>query len=462
MTANIAKLRTPPHSIEAEQSVIGAVLFEPKCWARVTGQLKIPDFYRADHRVLWAAICSAHEAGTNADGVTVCDRLQRAGMLDQAGGREYVAGVVRDTPSAANVEAYAKIVREHSALRRLADLGAHVQQLVFEPNDRSAPETLALAAQMFGELQGAVRVGRGLVEVGKLVGELWDDLDRRKAGERGLSVGLPDFDGLTYGLDPGDLVVLAGRPGMGKTSVMVSAAAHASVTDNVAVFSAEMPAKQLMRRCVALLGQIEQTKLRKVSELNDFDWQQIAEGTDRLAQRRLWVDDTSAPSMDHVRAELMALAARSKLGLAIVDYVQLVKGDGRTRYDELRDIAYAFKGLAKTVNVPIILLAQLNRSVESRDNKRPTVSDMRDSGALEEAADIVGLLYSESYYDPDFPISNVLECAIEKNRNGPKGLCLWKFLGEFSRVVALDQGARAEYRREVAKRRHRGAKDDDL
>jgi replicative DNA helicase len=247
---------------------------------------------------------------------------------------------------------------------------------------------------------------------------------------------------------------------MGKTALLVSIAAHVSKSTGVAVFSAEMSSQQLLRRCLALLGSVSQGKLRRVDNLTDDDWTAIGSGADALASRRLWIDDTPSPSLTHVRAEALSLKAKAPLGLVMVDYVQLIQGAGANRYEQLRDVAYGLKGLAKELGVPVVLLAQLNRGVESRDHKRGRLSDLRDSGAIEEAADIVGMLYSEGYYNPECGMPYVLECQIEKNRNGERGECLWHFAGEFSRVGTLEPGARDHYRKMRAQQRK--PQGDDL
>jgi replicative DNA helicase len=342
--------------------------------------------------------------------------------------------------------------------RRLREVG---MAIVERTNGEQRPdEQISEAMRELLSLAETARAGKGLVTSKELVRELLDDLDRRRDGAQGLSIGLPDFDGYSSGLEAGDLVVIAGRPGMGKTALLVSIAAHVSKTAGVAVFSAEMSSQQFMRRCVALLGSVHQGKLRRATNLQEADWQAIGEAAGHLAQRRLWIDDTALPTLNHVRSEVMALKGKGDLGLVLVDYVQLIQGAGANRYEQLRDVAYGLKGLAKEAGVPVILLAQLNRGVESRDQKRGKLSDLRDSGAIEEAADIVGMLYSEGYYDPGHPMAYVLECAIEKNRNGERGECLWYFSGEFSRVATLQEGARAQYlRTRAAARKPQG---DDL
>lgn len=458
----VAYLRSqePPHSIDAEQALIGAVMLDPKAWARVA-TVRVDDFYRADHRALWSAIGVILAEGKAADTVALVDRVARSGDLEACGGRDYIAGLLSSSPSSRNVETYAGIIREHSARRRLAEAAIAIGNLA--NSDGTVASAYEQASRIFGELHGRARVGRGLIESRKLVGQLLDEIDRRRAGERGLSVGLPDFDALSFGLDPGDLVVIAGRPGMGKTALLVSIAAHVSQSATVAVFSAEMPSTQLMRRAVALLSGVSQSSLRQPTGLDDTAWGAIDSAAASLAQRRLWVDDTPTPSLDHLRGEVLALASRVDLGLVMVDYVQLVQGQGANRYEQLRDVAYGLKALAKEARVPIVMLAQLNRGIESREIKRPRLSDLRDSGAIEEAADIVGMLYCEGYYDREFSMPDVLELSVEKNRNGERGHCVWRFQGETSRVEPLSDGLRAQYiHLQMDKRRKHTAKDDDL
>jgi replicative DNA helicase len=446
----------PPHSIEAEQAVIGSLLIDPKAWARVE-RLAGDDFYHPQHRAAFVAIRELCALGKVADVVTVGDVLRRHGELESIGA---LAALARETPSAANIEQYAAVVRERSALRRLASLAADLGRAAADHRGQSAAELLGRAQERLLEIQSATRSGKGLVSTQQLAPELIDDLDRDSS--LGLQVGLQDFDALTSGLEAGDLVVIAGRPGMGKTALLVTIAAHVAQSTPVAVFTAEMPAKQLMRRCLALTSEIPQGRLRRADRLTDADWSAITPAVSKLADRSLWIDDTSTPTMTHVRAECLSLKARTGLGLVVIDYVQLLQGRGANRYEQLRDVAYGAKALAKDLAVPVILLAQLNRGVEARDHKRPHLSDLRDSGAIEEAADIVGLLYSEGYYSPDFSMPYVLECRIEKHRNGERGECLWRFAGELSRMSVLEPGAASQYRQLRAKQQTRRGASDDL
>lgn len=446
-----------PHADAAECALLGALMLDPDIFPRV--RVATSDFRQPGHRLIFAAIATLHGRGVAPDPVTVGEHLERAGELAATGGNDHLAALVESVASASNAAAYAQAVREAAILRQVREFAAQLAESA-QTGETPAAELVADASQKLLSFQQRARGGRGLTEGRQLAQDLVDDLDRRGEGERGLSIGLDDFDRLSYGLDPGDLVVFAGRPGMGKTALLVSIAAHVSRSAGVAVFSAEMSSRQLMRRCAALLGQVPQGRFRRADQLTDDDWKAVERATTEISKRRLWIDDTPLPAFAHIRSETLALKARAPLGLVLVDYVQLVRGSGANRYEQLREVAYGLLGLAKEASVPVILLAQLNRSVESRDNRRPRLADLRDSGAIEEAADMVGMLYSEGYYNPDCGMPYVLECAIEKNRGGELGECLWHFAGEFSRVGMLEEGARAQYRRERAKAR-RGADDDD-
>lgn len=453
-------VRMQPHSVEAEQAVLGALLLDASAWPLIQTTLRADDFYRADHRLIFAAIEDVAARGHAGDLVTVSECLERTQRLEDAGGLAYLGTLARDTPSAANIEAYAQVVRERAGLRRLHACARQIARSVHDVGERSVAELISGAEQALAELRGNARAGRGLVATRELMREFVDDLEKRTVEQRGLSIGLADFDVLTTGLEPGDLVVIAGRPGLGKTSLLISIAASVSERVPVAVFSAEMPAQQLMRRAVALLASVPQGKLRRADTLDDAEWKSVWPAVDAVVARSLFVDDTAAPTLAHVRAELIGMRARSGLGLVVVDYVQLMRGIGATRYEQLREIAYGLKGLAKELSVPVIALAQLNRAVESREAKRPVVSDLRDSGAIEEAADIVAMLYSQGYYDADFGMPYVLECNVEKARNGERGRCWWRFTGAYSRVEVLDDGARAHYRQLCAKAERRGPATD--
>lgn len=455
---------TQPQSTGGEQAVLGAVLIDQTAWAQISGIVRGADFHRADHRLIFEAMAELARRGEPQDVVTVANHLERAKRLEDAGGLAYLSQIARETPTAANATSYARVVHDAAILRSLARLGVELERAPFDSRGCSADEIVAGATRQLLELQSSTRSGRGLVSTEQLASDLLDDLDRRREKPTGLALGLSDFDELTAGLEGGDLVVIGARPGMGKTSLLVTVAAHVSLASAVAVFSAEMPAQQLMRRCVALLGGVSQTRLRRPDKLTDDDWAAIAPAASEIARRRLWIDATPLPQLTHIRAEVFALKARAGLDLVLIDYLQLVQGTGHNRYEQLREVAYGLKALAKDLSVPVIALAQLNREVESRPgDKRPHLADLRDSGAIEEAADVIGLLYAEGYYDPTFTMGDVLECRVGKARNGARGECLWKFSGAHSRVTVLDPDSAVQYRRlrsERSSRRNGGFSGD--
>lgn len=439
------------YSLPAEQAVIGSLMLDTAAWSRIIG-LAAADFYRPDHRTIFGAIEQLAGAGKPFDLVVLGDYLERRGNLVDVGGLAYLGNLARETPGSINISSYASTVRDWSLRRRIKALAARADRAASAGAEDGDATLLRMLEELL-HLQAATRNGTGLVDSQTLAHEFIDDLDNRDDRQHGLNIGLSDFDELTHGLEPGDLVVIAGRPGMGKTAALVSIAAHVATHGQVAVFSAEMPARQLMRRSVSLISSIPQGKLRTAKELTDAEWETITPAATHIGKLKLWIDDTSAPTISHIRAECTALKARAGLALVIIDYLQLLRGSGGNRYEQLRDVAYSLKAMAKDLAVPVIALAQLNRGVESRDPKRPNASDLRDSGAIEEAADIIGLLYSEGHYDPDFAMRDVLECNVVKHRNGERGLCLWSFNGALSRVAVLNDGDRHQYRVMLVKQR---------
>jgi replicative DNA helicase len=446
--------------VEAEQALLGSLMLDSGTWSRIASAVRTDDFFRPDHRLIFRCIAALAGRGDPVDVTTVTATLDRVSRLAEVGGMAYLSRITRETPSSETAPAYAAVIRDRSVIRALGSFAEETIRSLADSQGRSGDELVADAMHRLLALQGASRPGKGLVASRELAHELIDDLDRRREKRMGLEIGLSDFDALTCGIEPGDLVVIAGRPGMGKTSLLVTVGLNVSSHAPAAVFSAEMPAQQLMRRCVALRGSIPQDRLRRPERLSEEDWARLMPAAGELSELKLFVDDTPLPALAHIRAEAYALKAREGLGLVLIDYVQLVQGSGGNRYEQLRDVAYSLKALAKDLAVPVIVLAQLNRGVEAREGKRPYMSDLRDSGAIEEAADIIGLLYSEGYYNRTFDMPYVLECIVEKNRNGERGECLWRFSGERSHVTLLDEGARVHYRRLLATQR--GGVSSDL
>jgi replicative DNA helicase len=442
---------TLPHSIDAEQAVLGGLFLHPKSWTRIA-TLRAEHFYRPDHRLIFTAIIDFASNGRGFDTVIIEEELKRRRQLEAVGGLAYLITLQRDTPGVANLEIYADTIRGYALQRRLLSLGEQLIRDAVTPGE-SGVEILARTQETLIAMRAASRVGGGLVDSPTTAAKVIENMDNQSERHHGLHIGLKDFDQLTCGIEPGDLTVFAARPAVGKTSLLVTIASHVSLTHTVGVFSAEMPSLQLVRRCVALLSNVSQGKLRRADQLTDEDWVAITPAAAQFAERRLWIDETSSPSLSHIRAECLSLKARAGLGLVLVDYLQLIRGDGANRYEQMRDVAYGLKALAKDLNVPVIALAQLNRQVESRESKRGNASDVRDSGAIEEACDLLGMLYSHATYDADFSMPDVIECNIVKHRNGERGQCLWSLDGAHSRVTVLDAGDRAQYRKLVGEQR---------
>lgn len=449
MAAEVSHLPLAPQSAEAEQAVLGALLLDSgKAWPLVSPILTGSDFYRPDHRAIFEAIA---ELKGSADVVTLYAHLERQRKAEGVGGLAYISRLVRETATAASVEQYAHVVRERSQLRALADIGRKLEADALE-HGTSAEEIVANLERRLSELRMGAKGAGDPISAEDLARALVDDLERRREGATGLQTGLADFDELTGGLERGELAIFAGRPGLGKTALLVTVTAHVAKDNPAVVFSAEMPALQLARRAAALLGSVSQSALRRPKRMTDDDWVRATEGIGRFSERKVWIDDRQSPTHEHIRAASIRQQARHGLSLVLVDYCQLIRGHGDNRHQQLTDVAYSLKALAKELNVPVVLLAQVNRGVEHREEKRPHISDLRESGGIEEAADIIGMLYCESYYDPDFSMPNVVECMLEKHRNGERAQCLWHFSGEFSRMTALDTAARQQYRQALSPR----------
>ena len=459
MAEKVSLLPLPPHSAAAEQAVIGALLLDGgKLWPLVAPILTVADFYRPDHRLIFAAMSELLARGTALDTVTLIAHLEGTGELDAAGGSAYLMRLVRETATGENIEHYARTVRERAQLRQLAEFGRAAERLALGEEGDSAEVIAGQLAARLSALQQQSTAGTGLVVMSDIARELVDDLEARRSGKQGMQTGLADFDHITGGLEPGELTIFAGRPGMGKTALICTVAAHVAREAWVSIFSAEMPRLQLARRLVALLGGPPQDRLRRASCMTNDDWASVTDALSKLAERHIAIDDRQAPTMEHIRAQCLGFKARYGMGVVMIDYLQLARAEGEKRHEVLTNVAYAGKALAKELNCPVIMLSQLNRGVESRENKRPRMSDLRESGGIEEAADLICMLYREGYYDDSFEMPNVTECMIEKHRNGERAQCLWHFAGEFSRMTAIDDNARVLYRNAIRSRK--GSSDE--
>lgn len=438
--------KLPPYSIEAEQSVLGGLMLDNRAWNELADRLSTEDFYRDDHQLIYRAICELVGSARPCDFVTLSEHLKARGQLDDAGGLAYLGSLANDTPSAANVLAYADIVRERAVLRGLVSAGGDIAELGFRADGRSYAELLDLAEQKVFALRSRAEHARSsyhsMPELLQKLEEKIEFLRDNPEGLAGLSTGFTDLDQKTTGLHPGDLVILAGRPSMGKTAFSLCIAEDVALHQNkaVAVFSMEMPADQLALRLLSSFARIPMSRLR-TGELSDRDVDRIASMNSVLREAPLFIDETGALSPLELRARARRIKARHGLGLIVVDYIQLmqVPGTRENRTNEISEISRSLKALAKELEVPVIALSQLNRGVEQRDNKRPRMADLRESGGIEQDADLVVFIYRDEVYNKESPDAGTAEIIIAKQRNGPLGTVKTAFLGEFTRFDNLAQ-----------------------
>jgi replicative DNA helicase len=448
----VARLRVPPHSVEAEQSVLGGLLLDNLAWDRAADLLSESDFYRYEHRLIYSAIASLVGGNKPADVVTVNEHLQSLGNAADCGGLVYLNALAQSVPSAANMRRYAEIVRERAVLRKLIGASDEIATQAFNPQGKPVSQILDEAeTRIFQIGEEGARSRQGFVGMDKLVVELIDrvtELHENGAEEvTGVRTGFYDLDRYTAGLQKGDLVVLAARPSMGKTALALNIAEQVAVREElpVLVFSMEMGASQLAVRMVGSLGRIDQQHLR-TGALKDDEWTRLTEAVDQLGKVSLFIDETPAlnPAELRARARRMARQFGGTLGLIIVDYLQLMSGSSNSdenRATELGEISRGLKALAKELKCPVMALSQLNRSVESRNDKRPLMSDLRESGAIEQDADVIMFIYRDDYYNKDSKEPGIAELIIGKQRNGPVGTVRLTFLKPLTRFDNLAAGS---------------------
>lgn len=438
---NVEALKIPPYSITAEQSVIGALMLDKQAWDKVADFLIEDDFYRRDHQLIYRAIKILAEKQSPLDVITLSETLEQLGWLEECGGLAYLATLAKETPSAANIVAYAEIVREKSVLRQLISSGSDIADLAFYPQGRQTIELIESAEQkVFHIADQYRRKGTGFSPIKPLLAKAIDRIEMlfQKEGHiTGASTGFTDFDDMTSGMQPSDLVIVAGRPSMGKTTFAMNIAEHVAIKEQVpvAVFSMEMPGEQLAMRMISSLGRIDQHRVR-TGKLEDDEWPRMTSAINILAETKLYIDDTPAMTPTEVRARCRRLARENdgKLGLVVLDYLQLMQSPGsESRVNEISDISRSLKALAKELNVPVIALSQLNRSLEQRPNKRPIMSDLRESGAIEQDADVIVFIYRDEVYNKDTTEKGTAEIIIAKQRNGPIGTTRLTFLGQYTR-----------------------------
>jgi replicative DNA helicase len=451
----IAQLRIPPHSIEGESSVLGGLLLDNSAWDRVGDVLLDGDFYRYEHRLIYSAIGTLVNASKPADVITVFEHLQSQGKAEEIGGLAYLNSLAQYVPSASNIRRYAEIVRDRSILRKLVSASDEIATNAFNPKGRPVADIVDESEQkIFNIGEQGKRNNQGFQAMDSLVVKLLDRVTEMADNPNdvtGVPTGFYDLDRMTAGLQAGDLIVLAARPSMGKTALAINIAEHVALNEGlpVAVFSMEMGASQLAVRIVGSIGRIDQGHLR-TGRLTDDEWPRLSETIEKLRSISLHIDESAGLTSSELRANARRLTRQcGQLGLIVVDYLQLMSGtssDGENRATELGEISRGLKMLARELKCPIIALSQLNRSVEQRPDKRPMMSDLRESGAIEQDADIVMFIYRDEYYTKDAcKEPGIAEIIIAKQRNGPTGIVKLAFLRQITKFESLAHGGGGDY-----------------
>ena len=441
----ISALKVPPHSIEAEQSILGGLLIDNKAIDRIAGQVSASDFYRNDHRIIFTHISKLIDNNDPADIVTVAESLEQNAELTKVGGVAYLGLVAENTPTASNITGYAKIVRERSIMRNLVEVGSDIVESAFSPQGKDAQQLLDESeSKIFQIADAGTSEKLGFIDIKELLpkaAQRIDDLYQLDDpnGVTGVPSGYSDLDQKTAGLQPGDLIIIAGRPSMGKTSLALNIAEHVGMEVGlpVAIFSMEMGAAQLTMRLLGSVGKLDQHKMR-IGQLEDEDWPKLTNALGVLNEAPIFIDEGSALNSYEVRARARRLhRQQGKLGLIVIDYIQLMSSANEqsteNRATEVSEISRSLKALAKELNVPVVALSQLNRSVESRPDKRPMMSDLRESGAIEQDADVIMFIYRDEVYNPETAEKGVAEILLSKQRNGPTGTVKLTFLGQYTR-----------------------------
>src|SRR5689334_8191584 len=444
------QLKLPPHSLEAEQSVLGGLMLDNDAADKIGDVLGADDFYSDAHRIVYRHIVHLIGDGKPADVVTVSEALASSQKLDYVGGLAYLGALAQNVPTAANIRHYANIVRERSILRQLAATATDIAESAFNPLGRSAKTVLDEAeAKVLHIAEQGSRGAQNFQVIGKLLADVVERIETLynrddPSDVTGVPTGFADLDRMTSGFQPGDLVVVAGRPSMGKTALALNIGENVALNTGmpVAVFSMEMGASQLAMRLIGSVGKLDQQKLR-TGRLQADDWDRLSSALGRLNEAPILIDETPALNAIEVRSRARRLMKQyGKLGLVIVDYLQLMQASsqGENRATEISEISRAMKSLAKELKVPVMALSQLNRSLEQRPNKRPVMSDLRESGAIEQDADVILFIYRDEVYNPDTQDKGIAEIIIGKQRNGPIGAVRLAFLGEYTRFENLAHG----------------------
>jgi replicative DNA helicase len=438
-------LKLPPHSIEAEQSVIGGLLLENEALDKIADILSAQDFYQHDHKTIFEHIAKLIERNRPADIVTVAESLESTAELSQIGGIAYLGSLAQNTPTAANIRRYAEIVRERAVMRKLVTVGSGIAESAYSPNGRDAQQLLDEAeAKIFQIAEGGQRSGQGFQDIKELLPQVAERIDYLFSRDNpsdvtGIPTGFSDLDSMTSGFQGGDLIIVAGRPSMGKTAFSINIAENVALDTGlpVAIFSMEMASTQLAMRMIGSIGRLDQHRMR-TGRLEDEDWEKLTTALGKLNEAPIFIDEGAALSSFDVRARARRLHRQcGKLGLIVVDYLQLMAApagrQGENRATEISEISRSLKALAKELDCPVVALSQLNRSVEQRPDKRPVMSDLRESGAIEQDADLILFIYRDEVYNPDSTDKGTAEIIIAKQRNGPIGRVRLTFVGEHTR-----------------------------
>jgi replicative DNA helicase len=438
-------IKLPPHSVEAEQSVLGGLLLDNTAWDKIADMIGESDFYRADHRLIYRHVSKLVGNSRPADVITVSESLESTRELEGVGGLAYLGALAQNTPTAANIRRYAEIVRERAVMRKLAEVGTEIAETAYNPMGKEAGQLLDEAeSKVFAISEEGARGKQGFMDMQPLLTQVVERIDMlynrdNPSDVTGVPTGFTDLDRMTSGLQPGDLVIVAGRPSMGKTSLALNMAEHVALESGlpVGVFSMEMGASQLVMRMLGSVGKLDQHKVR-TGRLADEDWRKLTDAVGRLNDAPIHIDETAALNSLELRARARRLHRQyGKLGLIVVDYLQLMSASshGENRATEISEISRGLKALAKELNVPVVALSQLNRSLEQRPNKRPVMSDLRESGAIEQDADLILFIYRDEVYNQDSPDKGKAEVIIGKQRNGPIGTVTLVFQGEYTRFA---------------------------
>jgi len=442
----VASLKVPPHSLEAERSVLGGLLLDNNRWDLVSTALSPEDFYHSNHRAIFRCMSLLAEANQPLDVITVSEALESKNELVNVGGLAYLVDLFDNTPTASNIKAYAEIVLERSTVRKLISTAHEIADNCFNPDGRDSATLIDQAETKVFQIADDRPNTGGPQSVQPLLTKVVariDELFQTKGAITGLSTGFKDLDDITSGLQDSDLIVIAGRPSMGKTSLAMNIAEHVVINDegSVLAFSMEMPADALILRMLSSLGRIDQSKIR-TGQLSDDDWPRLTSAVTLLNDRKLWVDDTAALTPNDIRSRARRLVREhGRLGLIIVDYIQLMQVAGTTenRTGEISEISRSLKNIAKDFECPLIALSQLNRSLEQRPDKRPIMSDLRESGAIEQDADVIMAIYRDEVYNEDAE-PGIAEVIILKQRNGPIGRKKLTFMGQYTKFEDLAHG----------------------